>query len=291
MVSQRGKSTCDAILSFINYIHSALNKKEHVVSLFIDLKKAFDTVNHKILISKLHQYGIRGFERYLLDRRQCVKIGQCTSHVEVVNIGVPQGAVIAPLLFLLYINDLVNVSDLFSHVLFADDTAIFSFNVNFADLVSDINDELQSMHSWMLANRLSLNLSKTYSLIFSNCDYNIILNPIVFGNQIVNVETNGKFLRLIMDNKLTFDKHVLFICNKLSKTVGILFKIRNCVPSDLMVQLYYSLAYPYIHYCNLIWANTYHVHLKPIITLQKKLIRIISNAEYLDHTEPLFSTN
>ena len=180
--------------------------------------------------------------------------------------------------------------NLFSHVLFADDTTIFSSNVNFADLVSDINDELQSMHSWMLANRLSLlNLSKTYSLIFSNCDYSIILNPIVFGNQIVNVETNGKFLGLIMDNKLTFDKHVLFICNKLSKTVGILYKIRNCVPSDLMVQLYYSLAYPYIHYCNLIWGNTYHVHLKPIITLQKKFIRIISNAEYLDHTEPLFS--
>ena len=105
---------------------------------------------------------------------------------------------------------MVNVSDLFSHILFADDTTIFSSNVNFADLVSGINDELQSMHSWMLANRLSLNLSKTYSLTFSNCDYNIIFNPIVFGNQIVNVETNGKFLRLIMDNKLTYDIFYLF---------------------------------------------------------------------------------
>ena len=289
----KGKSTVDAILSFISFIHDSLNKKHHSISIFVDFRKAFDTVNHKILLSKLNYYGIRGissdwFKSYLLDRKQYVKVGNHISHVETVNIGVPQGAVLAPLLFLLYINDLVNVSKLFQYVLFADDTTLCSSDGNFADLVSEVNLELENIKNWMFTNRLSLNSDKTYSVIFSNCDYNTVINPIIFNNRFVEIETNGKFLGVILDNKLTFKYHISFLCNKISKTVGILYKVKDYVPQHIMIQLYYSFVYPYIHYCNIVWSNTYHTHLTPLVTLQKKLIRIITNSDYLEHSNPLF---
>jgi len=289
----KGKSTGDAILSFVNFIQSSLNNREHSIGIFVDLRKAFDTVNHGILLAKLNCYGIRGisadwFESYLFNRKQRVRIGNCLSHTESINIGVPQGSVLAPILFLLYINDLVNVSSLFHCVLFADDTTLCSSDVNFSSLVSNVSAELNTVSSWMSANRLSLNVNKTYSLIFSNCDYNVVLNPIIFNDSFVDIETRGKFLGLIVDNRLTFSEHISSICKKLSKTVGILYSIKDCVPLHLMIQLYYSLAYPYIHYCNLIWSNTYQVHLNPLIMLQKRLIRIITDSDYLDHTGPLF---
>jgi len=290
----KGRSTVDAILSFINLIHTALNDKKHVVSIFVDLKKAFDTVNHGILMSKLECYGLRGnaslwISDYLRDRKQCIKIGSSLSDVKTLNIGVPQGSVLAPILFLLYINDLVNVSDFFHYVLFADDTTICSSHENFDYLVCNVNTELEKINKWMLANKLSLNLTKTHSVIFSKCDYNVVMNPIIFNEKFINIETHGKFLGVIIDNKLNYRNHISFICNKLSKTAGILNKIKNIVPIDIMIQLYYSLAYPYIHYCNLVWGNTYHTHLNSITIIQKKLIRIITNSDYFEHTNHLFN--
>ena len=289
----KNTSTLDAIEVFSDLIYNSFDSKLHNISLFIDLRKAFDTVNHKILLYKLESYGIRGpvlswIKSYLKDRKQCVKIGSSYSNMNVINIGLPQGSSISPILFLLYINDLVNVSDLFNVLLFADDTTLCASGVNFSELVDSVNSELNKISDWMASNRLSLNIDKTCAIISSNCDYNIIINPIVFNSNLVTIEPYAKFLGLFVDSDLNFKKHISYVCNKLSKTIGILHKLKHFVPRDIMIKLYYSLAYPYFTYCNVVWGNTFPSHVKSLITLQKKLIRIITNSDYLDHTTPLF---
>ena len=141
---------------------------------------------------------------------------------------------------------------------------------------------------WLIGLRLSLNIGKTYALISSKCDYNIILDPIIFDSKFVDIVSEAKFLGVFVDNDLSFRKHISYVCNKLSKTVGILSKIKHFVPLDIMIKLYNSLAYPYFTYCNVVWGNTFPTHVKPIIVLQKKLVRIITNSHYLEHTSPLF---
>ena len=183
---------------------------------------------------------------------------------------------------------MVNLPNNFNVLLFADDTTLSTSGGNFTQLVDTLNLELGDIVDWMAANRLSLNIDKTYALISSKCDYNIILDPIIFDSKFVNVVTEAKFLGVFVDNDLSFRKHISYVCNKLSKTVGILSRIKHFVPLDIMIKLYYSLAYPYFTYCNVVWGNTFPTHIKPLIVLQKKLVRIITNSHYLEHTSPLF---
>jgi hypothetical protein len=288
---QKSKSTADAVLKLTEYLYGALNSKSHCLSIFVDLKKAFDTVNHNILLNKLERYGIRGlplawFTSYLNNRKQYVKINSSFSSVKSVDTGVPQGSVSGPVLFLLYINDLPCVSNLFSTILFADDTTLSLSDVNYSDLITSTNTELNKVKQWTVSNRLSLNVDKTFAIMFSNRPYNP--QPVLFGNETVAQCSQGKFLGVTIDSRLTFGFHISTICKKLAKSVGIVNKLKNCVPPDVLVKLYYSLVYPYIIYCNLTWGGTYLNHLQPLITVQKRIVRIINNTNYYAHTNPLF---
>ena len=141
---------------------------------FIDLKKAFDTVNHEILLAKLENYGIRGvinswFRSYLTDRKQTTEVNNVVSEAETTLCGVPQGSVLGPLLFLLYINDIYKSSSLFSFYLFADDTSIILTNNNLKELETLVNCELGNVNDWLKANKLSLNIKKLNFVIFRLC--------------------------------------------------------------------------------------------------------------------------
>ena len=160
---QKGKSTEHAILDLHKDIVEAIEKKEKACAIFLNFAKAFDTVNHKILLKKLEYYGVRGvpliwFQSYLHNRQQCVKINQSTSDSKTITCGVPQGSVFRPLLFLIYINDIFLAAPKVSFHLFADDTCIFHSNKNYRNLEDEINTSLENITNWLKANKLMINV-------------------------------------------------------------------------------------------------------------------------------------
>ena len=194
-------------------------------------------MNHTILLDKLSCYGVRGlplswFRSYLCNRRQSVKIGSSHSSSKLTNIGVPQGSVLGPILFLLYINDLPNVSKLFKYILFADDTTLSVSGNHFSDLVNITNDELELIHQWTISNRLSLNINKTCAVIFTNRPNDVDEQHVVIGDGNVDRCCVTRFLGVDMDNSLKFNSHINEIGRKLSKSVGIIYKLKKYVPSE-----------------------------------------------------------
>lgn len=158
-------STSLALLHLVNQISSSIDNKETCAGVFLDLSKAFDTVNHNILLNKLNHYGIRGLaldwiKNYLNDRKQYVDYKDISSEYQTVKCGVPQGSILGPLLFLLYINDITYSSDLLKFILFADDTSVFYSSKSISDVFGTLNYELAKVSKWLIANKLSINVKK-----------------------------------------------------------------------------------------------------------------------------------
>ena len=290
----KNRSTKDALTTLTENLYDSLNSNEVTISIFIDYKKAFDTINHSILLRKLQLYGIRGLplqllKTYLSDRQQTVKLGDSYSSSKIVNIGVPQGTILGPILFLIYINDLPNISELCNSIMFADDTTLTFRHSNYSQLVTTCNVELVKFHTWSVANRLSINYSKTCCMLFTNRRIN---DPpsIYMNNFSLDFESSVKFLGVILDSKLKFDQHIRSVCNKVSRSIGILYKLKGFVPHSCLKTIYYSFVHPYLLYGLIIWGGTYAIHLNPIVVLQKRCIRLVCDAPYLAHSNPLFAS-
>ena len=290
---RRQHSTNHAVITLVEKITNALDKGKVVVGCFLDLKKAFDTVNHRILISKLRKYGIRGhilqwFESYLKNRKQFVQIKNFKSQIKSPTCGVPQGSILGPLLFILYINDLANVSDVLFPILFADDTSVYIEADKESDLIKTLNEELAKLNIWLNANKLTINIAKSHYMVFhrgrrkSN-----ICNPILNNVSLERVQCT-KFLGIIIDDGLKWTNHISYIKNKIAKGFGIILRARKFFNKKTLLNLYHAFIFPYLIYCVEIWGNAANIYLDPLIKLQKKIIRVITFSQYLAHTNDLF---
>ena len=288
------RSTEHAILELSNKISKAIDKGEYTIGVFLDLSKAFDTVNHGILLKKLQHYGIRGiclqwFTNYLQERTQIVKFKQYRSAEMNVMTGVPQGSILGPLLFLIYINDIENCSNIFSFILYADDTNALYSNSSLNTLVNIIQKEMNKIVEWLNANKLSINTSKTKFIIFKSKN-KFLPQQITFelNDHIIKQASYVKFLGVIIDQDFTWKNHISLVLKNIIKFTGLIAKLRHFTNKNTLKLAYYALVYPYLTYGNIVWGNTYPTRLQKLLNVQKKIVRLINFKSYMDHSEPSF---
>ena len=291
-------STEMACLEFIDRVMHDLDNRKIPIAIFLDLSKAFDTIDHAILLDKLKYYGINGlalswFESYLNNRTQFVEVDDTRSSSKPIHTGVPQGSILGPLLFIIYINDMGTVSDIFNPISYADDTALVSTISAFANLDMDYRDdvspaknsELYKIYEWLCANKLSVNASKTKYMIFHLRQRRNLprLHLELNGSAIDRVNT-FEFLGLTISDTLDWSHHLNKIANKLSKIAGIMSRIKRYISKDILKTIYNSLVLPHLYFSILVWGFDNN----RLFKLQKKLVRLICCAKYNAHTDPLF---
>ena len=290
-------STSHAVNHNIRKIYDILDRGDTAVSVFLDFCKAFDCVDHTILLSKMHKYGVRGmannwFKSYLSNRMQYVSVNNVNSETCPIDRGVPQGSILGPLLFLIFINDFPNCTNFFQFTLFADDSTLTcSFkNKTPQQISSELSNNLIAIRKWTVRNKLKINYEKSKIVVFS-FRKNIHIGSVQIGNDLIDQVSSTKFLGLVIDEHLNFRNHVNSLCSRLSRNVGILFKLKEYFPSQILKMLYNSLILPYLTYCIEAWyaAPNYLSH--RVHVLQKKSIRAIYDLNYNDHTNDYFKCN
>ena len=287
---RRGHSTELAAIQLVDRLTKQMDLGNVPTNIYIDLSKAFDTLDHSILLDKLSYYGICGVENlmlrtYLSNRHQYVEYNDSKSQTKSISIGVPQGSILGPLLFLIYINDLPRVSRVFSMLMYADDTTLYC-NINNANSDIILNNELCKISDWLSSNKLSLNVKKTKYMVFHTPQKRVIYPTLKLNNANIERVSQFNFLGVILASTLKWDKHIGHVSLKVSRVIGVLFRLKHIYPQEVLLTLYNTLILPHLSYCILVWGSkiqtNHRLHL-----LQKKAVRIITNKDYIAHTEPL----
>lgn len=300
---RKDHSTELAALELIDKIYEIMDGGDIPICIFLDLSKAFDTLDHNILLNKLTYYGIKDnafnwFKSYLSERQQYVEIEGIRSNTLRITTGVPQGSILGPLLFLIYVNDMYTVSDEFEFIKYADDTTLISRMVpsksnraNNRDSTSErLNHELQKITDWLAVNKLSLNVSKTNYMLFhfrqrhmAGCD---IPRLLINGTEI-NLIDEFNFLGLTIDKHMSWSAHIKKISNKISRILGVMNRLKRILPHKALKLMYTSLISSHFQF----GITTWGYQLSRLGNLQKRALRIMNLAKYNAHTEPLLKEN
>ena len=274
---RKGVSTSDAVLDIVNSLYDAFDVGETAVGVFLDLAKAFDSLNREILFRKLEYYGIGGielmwFKSYFSDRRQYVKYKDVNSDILRVNYGVAQGSVLGPILYSIFVNDFVSSSTSLKFVMYADDTCVFRTDYNLNRNVYFINRELETVNRWLYDNCLTMNYEKSHYIIFHRKQRTIV-DPnhhiLINGIKLEKLD-NIKYLGLCLDDTLSWKSHVSQLTRKVSKFMPMLYNVRNNVSREGLKLIYNSLIYPLLMYCNVVWGSCCQSYLNNLNTIQKK---------------------
>ena len=295
MVSEKNHSTELAALEFVDRVVMAMDHGKMPLSIFLDLSKAFDSLDHKILLAKLDHYGVKTTalelcKSYLKSRTQSVKLDDIISDPLNISTGVPQGSILGPFFFLIYVNDFQYCSNKFSMINYADDTTLLSTLNSFtsqtdrASVNQSINIELAKVYEWLCSNKLCLNVNKTEYMVFHQPQKDVNY-PILYINNIqIDVVENFNFLGITVNEHLSWTSHVAKVIKKISKTGYVLSKLKNFLPEGILLTIYNSLITPHLNYGILLWGSKSD----RIFKLQKKLVRHITHSRYNAHTDPLF---
>lgn len=292
-----GHSTCTALLDVTDYLKTNMDQGQVTGVVYLDLKKAFDTVDHKLLLTKLLRYGINGtelqwFTNYLQNRSQSVSVNGAISDSCKVTCGVPQGSILGPLFFIMFINDLSSSIQKSKVILYADDTALFYSSKSMEEIENALNHDLEIAYKWLQVNKLHLNVGKTeYMLV--GCPQKLCRVKkeldLKVGTDRLNKASVYKYLGLYFDSTLSFDDHVEQICKKVNKRLGMLRRMHNYLNFDIRNTLYNSLVQPIIDYCSTAWSNTSKGHLSMLQVLQNRGARFVLGVGHRAHRRDMYS--
>ena len=279
--------TIDALAELTEIIRMG-SKETQNISVFLDLKKAFDTLDHSILLDKLETHGVRGiankwFESYLFNRMQFVEVNGQASDWAKITTGVPQGSVLGPLLFLVYINDIAEAVQFSQVYLFADDTNITSVCSSSASFQND----LSSICDWFLSNKLSVNVDKS-SLVNFNRKRRASTLQVEINKSLLNTNDFCKYLGILVDGNHKFCEHVRYIRFKLARHSGVISKMRHYVPRSILLKYYFCNVKPIVQYGILVYGCTSFTVLEPILVMQRKIIRLIYFKSKLESVSKVF---
>ena len=288
---RRNHSTSLALVDVIDNILEDLDNHKHVIGTYLDLQKAFDTVNHRILLHKLYNYGIRGiayewFCSYLSDRYQFTCVNNSKSDVNMITCGVPQGSVLGPLLFLIYVNDIANAVPNVNVKLFADDTNLFVAGPSLVSVNLTAIDSINCLNQWFIANKLSLNIDKTCYMVFPSDTNNN--TRLTVDTQEIQKVSSCRYLGVIVDDELKWINHIQHIYNKLLKYTSIFYKLRTKVPSRILFNIYYAFVHPHLLYAIEVYGNTCSSYIDKLSKLNNKLLRILQYKSFQSHAPDLY---
>ena len=238
----------------------------NTLGIFPDLSKAFDTINHEILLNKLHRYGIRGtvynwFKSYLIGRSQQVDYNSHISNIRTISSSVPQGSILGPLLFIIYVNDFPNCLKFSSNLSFADDTTVILSAKNSNLLVQKGNKELKNIDNWLIANKLSLNIKKTKYMIFSTSSSNKTQKKslLTIRGKPIDRVSSIKLLGVIFNEHLTWKDHMEMLLSKLKSSLYCVMRVKPYLNKKSLLTLFHSLILSHIRYCITTWCFRHNV--------------------------------
>lgn len=288
-----------AVLDMVEKVRGAWAQGNVALGVLIDLKKPLDTVDHRILLAKLSHYGVRVIayelmESYLEDRYQYVQYDGCESDRGRLSCGVPQGSVLGPLFFLMYVNDMARACPELELVLFADDTNIFAQSKDPIELFRKVNSGLEELNKWFRCNKLTLNHKKTEYMLFAGPKHQSVseLTLKIGGEQIKRVN-GARFLGVWVDHELRWSPHIERVKSKISQLLGVVGRASSTLIGGSLRTVYNGLVLPYLQYCLIVWGDFVGGRNKTLagslLRYQKKFVGLIAQARTKYHADPLFA--